>query len=267
MKYKMLMMDVDNTLLSTDKTVSEKNQEAIDRCIENGIVVSLASGRPAADIMIFAEGIGVHENYSSSDNGAGIFINDKSRIIRHFDRDYYNRLCDFMDEHDIEYGSFDAKNRKCIYPERCTIIPETIQIYFPVTRAVAGEPRDIEDPYKISAWFRNDEELELLRTLEKEGQMSAVIPDPHWFDMMPYGVTKVVATEEIAKIYGFSMDEIIVMGDQQNDETNIKGAGLGVAVANAVPESKAAADVVLEQTCDDDAVAYVVDKYIFGEDI
>ena len=266
MKYKMLIMDVDNTLLSTDKTVSEKNQKAIDRCIENGIVVSLASGRPAADVMIFAEGIGVHENYSSSDNGAGIFKGEESWIIRNFDKDYYDHLCDFMDEHGIEYASFDAKNKQCICPERCEIIPETIQIYFPVTKVVKGDPKAIEKPYKISAWFRDDEELELLRTLEGEGKMNGVIPDPHWFDMMPYGLTKVVATEEIAKRYGFSMDEIIAMGDQQNDETNIRGAGLGVAVANAVPESKAAADVVLEQSCDDDAVAYVVNKYIFGEE-
>ena len=61
------------------------------------------------------------------------------------------------------------------------------------------------------------------------------------------------------------MDEVIVMGDQENDYTNIKGAGLGIAVSNATDDVKEIADVVLEQSCNDDAVAYVIDKYILGE--
>ena len=95
--------------------------------------------------------------------------------------------------------------------------------------------------------------------------MEGVVPDPNFFDMMPYNVTKIEGTRAIAEKLGISMDEVIVMGDQGNDYTNVKYAGLGVAVANATDDLKEVADVVLKQSCDEDAVAYVIDKYILGE--
>ncbi|MCQ4795704.1 HAD hydrolase family protein, partial [Anaerofustis stercorihominis] len=73
--------------------------------------------------------------------------------------------------------------------------------------------KDIKGVYKISTYFKDDKEYELVKRLEKENEMSGVIPDPKYFDMMQYEITKIKGTEAIAKELGISMDEVIVMGD------------------------------------------------------
>ena len=89
MKYKLIVMDVDNTLLCTDKSVSKKNLEAIKKCKDKGIMVSLASGRPALDVLHYAKMIGIEDNYHISDNGAGIFKGNDRKIIKTFNHDFY----------------------------------------------------------------------------------------------------------------------------------------------------------------------------------
>lgn len=265
MKYKLLVMDVDNTLLRTDKSVSEKNIEAIKKCRDKGVMVSLASGRPALDVLHYAEMIGIGDNYHVSDNGAGIFKGRKRKIIKKFNENFYLDLVDKLRSHNIECGVFSGDDSDFVYEQGSETIAKGIDIYFPVTKSRVGDIKQIKNVYKISSYFKNDEEFAFVKSLEKENEMSGVIPDPNFFDMMPYNVTKIVGTEEIAKELGISMDEVIVMGDQDNDFTNIKCAGLGIAVANATDEIKDIADVVLEQSCDDDAVMYVINKYILGE--
>ncbi|MGN8912799.1 Cof-type HAD-IIB family hydrolase [Anaerofustis butyriciformans] len=265
MKYKLIVMDVDNTLLCTDKSVSKKNLEAIKKCMDKGVMVSLASGRPALDVLYYAKQIGIEDNYHVSDNGAGIFRGNDRKIIKEFNRDFYIDLIDKLKSNNIECGVFSSENFDFVYEEGDDIIAKGIKIYFPVTKSRIGNIRDIKGVYKVSTYFHNDEEYEFVKGLEKEGEMQGVVPDPNFFDMMPYNVTKIEGTRAIAEKLGISMDEVIVMGDQGNDYTNVKYAGLGVAVANATDDLKEVADVVLEQSCDEDAVAYVIDKYILGE--
>ena len=92
MKYKLLIMDVDNTLLCTDKSLSEKNREAILSLRDSDVMVSLASGRPAIDIYSFAQQVGIEDNWGVSDNGAGIFHGRERSIIKFFNRDYFDYL-------------------------------------------------------------------------------------------------------------------------------------------------------------------------------
>jgi len=265
MKYKLLVMDVDNTLLCTDKSVSEKNVEAIQKCKEKGVMVSLASGRPALDVLHYANMIGIGDNYHVSDNGAGIFKGKDRKIIKKFNQDFYMDLVDNLRKNNIECGVFSSDNLEFIYEKGSDDIAKSIEIYFPVTKARQGDIKKVTGAYKISSYFKDDREFEIVKGMEKENEMSGVIPDPNFFDMMPYNVTKIIGTMEIAKEMGISMDEVIAVGDQDNDYTNIKGAGLGIAVANATDEIKEVADVVLDRSCNEDAIAYVIDKYILGE--
>ena len=265
MNYKLIVMDVDNTLLSTHKTISKKNMEAIKKCMDKGVMVSLASGRPALDVLYYAKQIGLEDSYHVSDNGAGIFKGEDRKIIKNFNEEYYHYMIEQIKQHNIECGVFSSENLDFVYEDGNDTIAKGIKIYFPVTKIKTGDISNIKGVYKISAYFHNDEEYQFLKGLEKEGEMEGVVPDPNFFDMMPYNVTKIYGTKAIAKKLGITMDEVIVMGDQGNDYTNVKGAGLGVAVANATDDLKEVADVVLKQSCDEDAVSYVIEKYILGE--
>ena len=61
---------------------------------------------------------------------------------------------------------------------------------------------------------------------------------------------------------GITMEQCMAFGDNTNDLPMIRGAGIGVAVANALPEVKAAADYVTKNDCNHDAVAEIVEQYM-----
>lgn len=265
MKYRLLIMDVDNTLLCTDKSLSEKNRKAILSLKDSDVMVSLASGRPSIDIYSFAQMVGIEENWGVSDNGAGVFHGKDRAIIKFFNRDYFDYLIDELERNGIERGVFSGGTPDFIYTEDSPLLGREMLKYLPVTKERIGDIRDVEKPYKVCAWFKNDRERKIIESLQVEGEMSGVVPDPGLYDLMPYNVTKIIGTRELVKRLGITMDEVIAVGDQQNDQTMIEGAGLGIAVANAVDVVKEAADVVLKQSCNDDAIAYVIEKYILED--
>ena len=80
-------------------------------------------------------------------------------------------------------------------------------------------------------------------------------------EFMPKGVTKAYGCQLLAEHLGITADEVMAIGDEENDLPMIEYAGLGVAMENAVPMVKAAADVVTASNTND-GVAQVVEKYV-----
>ncbi len=78
---------------------------------------------------------------------------------------------------------------------------------------------------------------------------------------MPKGITKAYGIELLARDLGITIDEVMAIGDEENDLPMIRYAGLGVAMANAVPLIKEAADVVTDSN-EADGVATVIEKYV-----
>ena len=82
-----------------------------------------------------------------------------------------------------------------------------------------------------------------------------------YVEFNPKGVDKGVTGLELADILGIARDDTAAIGDNLNDAAQIKAAGVGVAVANAKPEIKALADVVLTTTNNEAAVADFIQHY------
>lgn len=82
-----------------------------------------------------------------------------------------------------------------------------------------------------------------------------------YVEFNPKGVDKGVTGLELAKILGIARAETAAIGDNLNDAAQIQAAGTGVAVANAKPEIKALADIVLTTTNNDAAVADFITNY------
>ena len=87
------------------------------------------------------------------------------------------------------------------------------------------------------------------------------ISQPEYLEIMAPGVNKGSGLEFMAAHYGLTTDEIVGVGDARNDLELVRGAGLGVAVANAADELKAAADAVTERTNNEGAVAEVLERW------
>ena len=81
-----------------------------------------------------------------------------------------------------------------------------------------------------------------------------------FLEVVPKNVGKDSSLDELLKIIGIQREELVACGDGMNDISMIKYAGLGVAMENAYPEVKEAADVIAPSN-DDNGVAYVLEKY------
>lgn len=81
-------------------------------------------------------------------------------------------------------------------------------------------------------------------------------------DIMDIGISKWGGIQELMDLLQIPVDHVIAAGDYNNDIPMIQGAKIGIAVANALPEVKAAADYVTQRTCNQDAVAEIIERFI-----
>jgi Cof subfamily protein (haloacid dehalogenase superfamily) len=122
------------------------------------------------------------------------------------------------------------------------------------------------DPLCISVLGEAAELTSLRRDLETAGGCHAalaVLPalDTHLLDILAEGCSKASALAFLAADRGLDMAEVIAVGDHANDLEMIRAAGLGVAMGNAPPEVRAAADWVAPSN-DEDGLAVVIERFI-----
>ena len=92
--------------------------------------------------------------------------------------------------------------------------------------------------------------------------LSCAPSEPGCVDIMAPGVSKRGGLERLISLLGIPRQRLIAAGDYNNDLEMIQYAGIGVAVANALPEVKAAADYVTQRNNNHDAVAEIVEKFL-----
>jgi Cof subfamily protein (haloacid dehalogenase superfamily) len=89
--------------------------------------------------------------------------------------------------------------------------------------------------------------------------------DPKYYEVMPKGCNKGRALERLALYLGISPERTVAVGDDENDIAMFRKARLGIAVANAAPKAKEAADLVLDVTNNENAIAAIIERLERGE--
>ena len=116
-------------------------------------------------------------------------------------------------------------------------------------KAVIAYHQEVLDPKILAIPSAIREKYEVIKTRN------------NLLEFMPKGITKAYGIELLARDLGITIDEVMAIGDEENDLPMIRYAGLGVAMANAVPLIKEAADVVTDSN-EADGVATVIEKYV-----
>ena len=94
--------------------------------------------------------------------------------------------------------------------------------------------------------------------------MSVYRSEPFFIEAMPLNVDKATSLDKMLQTIGLTRENAICCGDGFNDISMIKYAGVGVAMGNAQPPVKEAADYVTG-TNDEDGLVEVVDKFVMGQ--
>lgn len=264
MKYKLLITDLDGTLLSTDKTVSKKNLQAIHKLIKAGKHVAVGSGRQYVDAYKFAKKIGCENEYNIANGGCTVFKGHTQYIVKYFDKEKYENMVNILRDKNIPFIVTTGDSQDVFYEGtnefevECRRLNPDTSLKF-----IKKDVMTLKHPFKISSSYTNVDELFLHKEMERrDSKLKADIAGEYFVDLIPKGVSKWTGTLKLAEELGISTDEIIAVGDQENDYDIVKNVGLGIAVKNASNKLKSVADVILDYTNDQDAIYHIIHDYM-----
>ncbi|MEA4973119.1 HMP-PP phosphatase [bioreactor metagenome] len=269
MDYKMLFLDLDDTLLSSDLSISEENLNAIRRASEFGVKVVICTGRGIFSVKHIAEQFKIEWDncYIICLNGGAVYKGYPPALIK--ERLFNSKSAALIYETAKKYG-IDVQ----IYRDDKLIlenISERVKMYIDKLNAdfmLVERIMDYEGQIaKILLNGPNDVLLKVEKELKQglKDKFNVFFSNPNYLEFTAIGTTKGEAMAQLAREIGISTDQTIAIGDSFNDISMIRAAGLGVAVRNAVDSLKVEANYITKNTHDESAVAEVINRYIFGE--
>lgn len=272
MDYNLICIDMDGTLLNDKKVISEGNIKAIRLASEKGVRIAVCTGRIFNSADFFSELLGVKSPVIAS-NGAYVMEKDRGEVVYKatLGVEKCKKLLAVFRKYDIYphyYTSDTVFTEKLVYSAsfymevnktlpkdkqvKIVVVKDWDEIFEKYEKEIfkgIGVDEDIEKIKKAKICLRNMEEFEVVSSRFDN------------FEAMNKGVSKGNAVKALAKHYGITREQIICIGDSENDLSMIEFAGLGVAMGNADEDVKAAAQYITDSNnCD--GVARVIEKFV-----
>jgi Cof subfamily protein (haloacid dehalogenase superfamily) len=248
MSIKLIVTDLDQTLLRSDKTISGYTMNVLDHCRANGTKLVYATARSIMDLpddakQLTADGLCLG-------NGS-VLIAGGQVITRHyFELPVQNAIfAAFMKESSVYRFSAKSEDRSFYYGK--SIDPSNIPYDFP--------PDDTRQFSSVAVRSTHTESvLAILRQYENIRYYCVTGED--LISVLPGNVSKWNGVKLLAEYWQIPIEDIVAFGDDYNDIELIKNCGIGVAVANGLEEMKVVADDICCSN-DEDGVAKWLEKH------
>lgn len=269
MKTKVLVVDVDGTLVNTKKQITKPVREAMIRVQEAGVKVVIASGRSVPGVMLMANQIDLKKygGYILTCNGARITNVATGEILYDvcLPQELIPEIHEFAKKHDINIMTYHnnqivAETTECPYinldATGCKIDIHKVddfskEVTYPVNKCLlTGDPERMEV-------------IEEDGVRQFDGRISVYRSEGFYLEMMPLGIDKAFGLAKMLERLGYSREEMICCGDGYNDISMIEYAGFGVAMANAPEDVRACAGYVAP-SCDEDGLCDVIDRFVLA---
>ncbi len=270
MKYKLVAVDMDGTLLNSDKRITDKTIRTIKMATEKGIIVAICTGRPIKGIEPYIEALGLDIPYMAY-NGALIVMGKSGEIIfdqrltpndarvvfswgKKFDTTIIAWTTDGLADA-LFTSAFNADLE--VYRQYSSVEPALIQ----------DEEALIQSGITKILFCDSKDKIECIEKTLKENsnlEVDFYTSQPEYLEFVDKRASKAAAMGMLGARFGIKQDEMVAIGDSYNDLSMIEYAGLGVVMENAPDELKAVAGYVTLSN-DDDGVAYVLERIINGK--
>lgn len=276
-KYKVITLDLDDTLLRSDKSISETNKQIIQKAQKQGFSIAIATGRhPKSAVRVMNELGCLNENsYAVCFNGSCVVrLSDYikhgnvvgyptvfrttatgklAKIITAYARNFegarvhgYSVTRGLVIEDHNPYTQIEIDTADVGFEEIDFMKCDDHEEFFKVM--IVGEEKVIDKvrkklPEKLSSLF------------------NVVRSNPNFLEFIPNKSTKGTGLKSLCIRLGYPIERSIAFGDAENDLHMIQTAGLGVAMENGFDIVKEAADVITKSN-DEDGVAAVIKKFL-----
>lgn len=251
MSYKLIAIDLDGTLLNNKGKISQLNKAVIKQAIDQGIQIVLCTGRPYKEATAFAEELNLNASNQYIIDYGGSMIHDLTGKVL-YQQTLKNQTCTDIAQnlyaHKISFKLIDTQgnlyNSDQEWTEKRMLQSDLAVLKFLMkTHKVKLE--------RWAQWLHEqyDQDYFVVQTSSKE------------VEICPRNVNKGTALERLIKLLKISPQEVIAIGDMDNDLPMLKIAGLSIAMGNANDNVKQVCDV---ETLDNnhEGVGIAIQKYL-----
>lgn len=274
MEYKLIAFDMDGTLLDSNKKISKKIQEAIEKAVLKNKIVILNTGRNPAELEEYYQLLpGVR--YINCISGALVYdLKEKKALYqKYFDEQVMKKLLEIALKEDdfihiLTEKSFVQKGKvermkeyhMGVYQEmyeRVTIQKENLVEFY------LNKPFPI---YKLNIYHKDSEARQRTykRILNEKLDVEMAFAEETSLEITCKNINKGNGLKQLCQVLNLPLEKTIVVGDAYNDLEAFKVAGLAVVMENAVDEIKEYGDVIVND-CDHDGCFEAIEKYLLKE--
>ena len=273
MRYKALFTDFDGTLFSDNFTISEKDIDAIKAYTKAGGKFFISTGRLFNSIYPYLKDMNVDSDLIVVSQGAEVYdVKTKQPLLRELiSIPLANRVFDYIDKAMEENDQLTAMmyiDDEVYFIDK---LPEFREAFCNILHIkphiLDGTLRDYlnkvqKEPSKILVMTPEDRIEEFIKNGVEYLQGDAVFCESRKFliEIMPSNINKGTAVKYVANKLGIDMQDVICVGDSDNDLSMIKVAGLGVATDNALERVKIHADYIAP-SCNDSPISDIIYKF------
>ncbi|MGI6144881.1 MAG: HAD family hydrolase [Clostridia bacterium] len=260
---KLIAIDLDDTLLRDDLTISKRSKENIRKVIAKGITVTLATGRMFAAAFPYAKELGLNVPLITYQGAMVKCVNGELIHHRPLPLDIAQEVADYVRAHDYHLNVYVDD---VLYMEQDS--PEA-RHYETITRVSPNYVESFDklwaDPTKLVVLAEDSRIKSLAKELEPRfGHILNIIRTlPGMLEITHKKATKSNALKALAKSLGFGLENVMAIGDSPNDIEMVQDAGFGVAMENSIPLLKEKADYITLSN-NDDGVAEVLEKFVLN---
>lgn len=272
---KLVCLDIDGTLLNNKHELPKENIDSIKRAVEKGVLVTLASGRMFNSARFFGKKIGINAPIITM-NGAFVMdeANNKVVVNHPFKREEITELVKILKEFGI---------RPNIYNVDTMFVAENPERYEIMNRQIPHDERYkiklIDENYTYDDLLKeygdglykciifpdmSDKTVIKRKVLEKL-DLSIVESHVSNYEFTSKLANKGEAVLELSEYYGFSKDEVMTVGDSENDLSMIQAVENSVAMGNALEIIKKNAKYITK-TNDEMGVSHIIEKVVLNNE-
>lgn len=242
----LIATDLDGTLLSDDKSISSENKSAIEYFMSEGGYFTITTGRSIQGIRSILEQITPNAPIVLF-NGSGVYDTKKEEFLWEAFLDENAKNVIKLVEEKFPYSGIEVWGRKDIYVSRNNeLIRHQIKIEGLTENLLHYS--DVAEPLRKAMFVQEAELLPYVReeimASEYADKYNFMQSSPNYYELLPKDASKGNGLLKIAEILGIPQSKTIGVGDNENDLSLIRDAGVGVAVANALPSLLSEADFI-----------------------
>lgn len=270
MEYRMLVSDIDGTLLNSKSELTTGTIQAIRDAYDNGIIVTLATGRQLRGVIDIVKQIGISVPVILG-NGAVVVdpLEQKTLLHQTLDEETTRAIVEVIRAHGLWSSVFvhTFEGVDTYYD----LDPGFDEAYIFIHKHIPEVVQQVESlkevahlhPIKVLLIDRTEKVMPLYEDLQKLPQaFNMVVSDHDWpgftlLECFHHKTTKASGIRHVAEIFNIPAEQIVAVGDNTNDFEMIEFAGLGVAMGNAHAALKERADWITK-TNEQDGVAHLI---------